>query len=110
MTKTPLRTIIEATPPISAVHNHAPSYLRFVDGPGNSLEAVEFECLPVPRILHTLCQALSALHVCISDCVTRATPESLFQRFDLRELNGEPLIGPRRQAVENVFINTLSSL
>jgi len=110
MTLTALKTESKATPPISSVHSHAPRHLRFVDGPDDSLSAVEFEAPPVPSILQTLCQALTALQICISDCATRVTPESLFQRFDLRELNGAPLIGARRQEVENVFINTLSSL
>ena len=95
---------------ISSARRKVVKNLKLVDGPENSLCAVEFEAPPAPSILHAICSALSANQVSIVDSATRITPRALFQRFELRELDGTPLVGERRHAVEMLFVETLSRI
>jgi hypothetical protein len=71
---------------------------------------VEFEAPPQPSILYAICSALSARQIAIVDSATRITPRALFQRFQLRELDGRQLTGQRRREVERLFLEQLADL
>lgn len=83
--------------------------LSLFDGPYQSLHAVEFAGPPVASVLQTLCAGLVALEVGIVDSATKITPRGLFQRFDLSEANGAPLIGERRERVLALFRRILGA-
>jgi UTP:GlnB (protein PII) uridylyltransferase len=94
----------------SSVRLRVATSLKFEDGPDNALTAVEFEAPPKPTVLHALCSALGEKQVSIVDSATRITPRALFQRFQLRELDGGYLLGARRREVETLFVEILAEL
>jgi len=85
-------------------------HLKFVDGSDNSLASVEFRGPPLVSILQTICKALTAHRICIADSATQITEHALFQRFELREPDGRPLVGQRRAEVVVLFLKVLSEI
>jgi len=104
---------VEETAPtrgISSTRLRAVRHLKFFHGPDESLTVVEFETHPMAKVLNIIFSALSALRVCIADSSTRITQSSLYQRLQLSEMGGAPLLGERRTAVEALFLETLAAL
>jgi hypothetical protein len=84
--------------------------LHFLDDPSGSFKGVEFETAPTAVSLAVISVQLSTLRVCIADSSTRLTRYSLYQRFELSERDGSPLLGARRREVEQLFREALPAL